>query len=159
MVEFPRDWLFNISAIQAEMGRLLDYFGSSKPPKVYFRPGVWEPSVDVYETEEELVVLVELAGVGEEDIEVVVDNTALVVRGERKENIPGGKRIYSQMEIPKGPFQKVILLPVTVNPDQARAVYDRGFLEIILPKVPERKTQVVRIKAISWYGRTGGKPW
>lgn len=145
MVEFTRSWLSNVYVIEKEMGRLLDYFGSSKPPKVHFAPGVWGPAIDVYETEEELVVLVELAGVRREDIELVADSTTLVVRGERRESPSGKRRSYSQMEIPKGPFERVISLPTAINPDQTRAYWENGLLEILLPKLLEEKTHRVRI--------------
>ncbi len=146
MVEFRRDWLTNIDSMQREMERLLDYFGSSKPPMVHFAPGVWEPAIDVYETEEDIVVLAELAGVLQEEIEVVVEGNTLVIRGERRDTLTTGKRTYYQIEIHKGPFERGIVLPAQVNPGQTRASYQDGLLEIVLPKAQKEQTLRVKIK-------------
>ncbi len=145
MVEFRRDWLCNIHGMQWEIERLLDYFGKSKPPIVHFAPRVWEPAIDIYETEEDVVVLVELAGVKQDEIEIVVDGNTLVIRGERKEAQLRSKRIYYQMEIHKGPFERSILLPATVDPDKTKASYEDGLLEIVLPKVWQEQTIRVKI--------------
>ncbi len=73
MVEIRYDRLSSIQGMQRQMVRLLDYLGSSKPPMVHFAR-MWEPAVDVYETEESIVVLVELAGVKQDRLEVVVEH-------------------------------------------------------------------------------------
>ena len=145
MVDFRGDWLSNIHSMQQEMERLLDYFGSSKPPVVHFAPRMWEPAIDVYETEKDVVVLVELAGVKQNEIEIVVHGNTLVIRGERKEPQLRSKRTYYQMEIHKGPFERGILLPATVDPDKTKASYEDGLLEIVLPKVWQEQTLRVKI--------------
>ena len=108
---------------------------------------VIEPPVDVYETEGEVVVLIEIAGIANEEVEVLVDGRTLIVRGERRP--PGGRpqRLYSQMEICQGPFQRELLLPSEVNPDQVQAGYNAGLLEIVLPKVAQKLSRQVRIVA------------
>ena len=108
---------------------------------------VIEPPVDVYETDDEVVVLVEIAGIPNEEVEVLVDGRTLTVRGERRP--PGGRpqRLYSQMEICQGPFQRDLLLPSEVNAEQARASYNAGLLEIVLPKVGQTLSRHVRVIA------------
>lgn len=147
MVGFRRDWLIQIDAMQREMERLLDHFASSKPPMVQFSPRVWEPAIDVYETDEQVVVVVELAGVREDDIEIVVNRSTFVIRGERKAPSASGHRTYHQMEIASGAFERGIALPVAVVPGQTKASYRDGLVEVILPKVKEKQTRRVRIKA------------
>jgi len=146
MVGFRRDWLFDIDSMQREMEQLLDHFASRKPPSVRFSPWAWEPAVDLYETPDEVVVMVELAGVGEEDFEIIVDGNTLAVRGERREPSATGKRTYYQMEISKGPFERSILLPVAVDVDATRASYQDGILEIVLPKRQGGRTHRVKIR-------------
>lgn len=144
MVEIRYDRLSSIQGMQRQMERLLDYLGSSKPPMVQFGR-MWEPAVDVYETEKDIVVLVELAGVEQDKVEVVVAGSTLVVRGERKETAPGTNKRYYQIEIRRGLFERVILLPAATDPDRTRAAYDDGLLEIILPKVDEERVLRLRV--------------
>jgi len=131
--------------MQREMERLLDYFGSSKPPLVHFAR-MWEPAIDVYETETEVVVLVELAGVKQDEVEGVVDGKTLGIRGERKEATLRSKRTYCQMEIQRGPFERGILLPSTVDSDNTKASYEDGLLEIVFPKFQREQTLRVKIR-------------
>ncbi len=97
-----------------------------------------ESPIDVYETDDEVVVVAEIAGILEEEVEIVVDGKVLVLIGERKPGIGRPGRLYSQMEICHGPFRRELLLPADVNPDEARAEYSQGMLEIVLPKVTRR---------------------
>ena len=108
---------------------------SRKPPTVRFSPRTWQPAIDIYETDEEVVVLVELAGVNQDEIEVLVQSNILIVRGERRDIKQGIKRTYSQMEILWGPFERDIVLPANVDAERVKAFYEAGFLEVILPKL------------------------
>ena len=146
MVELRRDWSEVVVNIQREMGWLMDEVVSRKPPTVRFSPKTWQPAIDVYETDSEVVVLVELAGVEEDEIEVIVHNGVLIVRGERKDIKQGIKRTYSQMEILWGPFERDVALPANVNVDQIKAFYEAGILEIVLPKLGEEKPRHIDIK-------------
>jgi HSP20 family protein len=146
MVQFRQDWRANIDNVQKEMGRLLEYLGSSKPPVARFDPDVWEPPIDVYEIDNNIVVLVEIAGLTPEDINVIIEGTTLVIKGERGVNPTTSRRSYSQMEIRRGYFERSIQLPAPVGPDQTKASYKDGLLEITLAKVAQRQTPRVRIK-------------
>ncbi|MFP3880213.1 MAG: Hsp20/alpha crystallin family protein [Dehalococcoidia bacterium] len=147
MIELRRDWSETVVNIQKEMGRLMDEVVSRKPPTVRFAPRTWQPAIDVYETDSEVIVLVELAGVKEDEIEVIVHNGVLTIRGERKDIKRGIKRTYSQMEILWGPFERDITLSANVNVDQIKAFYEAGILEVILPKLGEEKARRVDIRA------------
>lgn len=102
------------------------------------RPGftgpILEPAVDVYQTETDVIVLIEMAGIAREQVELEVDGATFTFRGERKPL--GGRpgRIYSQMEICQGKFERELTLPAEVNADGAQATYKDGILEIALPK-------------------------
>ena len=146
MIELRRDWLYNINSMQREMDRLLNYLGSSKPPMVRFGPRVWEPAMDVYETENEVVVVVELAGVKEDQISVIAERNTLLIRGERKDTSTQGHKSYHQIEIHVGPFQRGIQLPTAVDPAKAKASCEDGLLRITLPKIAHTlQMQVVKI--------------
>lgn len=104
-----------------------------------------EPPVDIYETPDEVVVLVEMAGISPQDVSIQLDGTVLSVSGERRPL--GGRpgRVYSQMEIPHGRFQRDLLLPAEVNAEAAQAVYKDGILEIVLPKAAPVSGRRLRI--------------
>ena len=104
------------------------------PGSPSFSDSFMEPSVDVYETEEEVVIVAEIAGIGEQDLELEVEGSRCILRGERKPARQGPKRDYRQMEIGHGPFQRELLLPADVNPDAIQTVYKDGMLQISLPK-------------------------
>lgn len=93
-----------------------------------------EPPVDVYQTETDVIVLMEIAGIPEEEIALEVDGRTLVISGERKPlQSSGPRRMYSQMEITNGPFRRQLLLPIEVNAEAAEAIYRNGILEVKLP--------------------------
>jgi len=141
-----REWPEVVVNIQREMERLMDDVASRKPPAVRFSPRTWQPAIDVYETDNDVVVLIELAGVKQDEIEVIVNNNILTIRGDRRDNKRGIKRTYSQMEILWGVFQREISLPVNVNTNQVKAFYENGFLEVILPKLNEEKPYHIGIR-------------
>jgi HSP20 family protein len=94
----------------------------------------FRPNVDCYHTDDphELTVVLELPGVDPESVKVIVAERSLIVHGERgRPSVPG--RVYQQMEIEYGPFQRQVRLAEDVDPDGAAARYDRGFLTVTLP--------------------------
>jgi len=115
------------------------------PGSPRFCPPIIEPAVDVYETEREVVVVAEMAGISEGEVEITVYGRTLVVSGERRPNAGRPGRLYSQMEICHGPFRRELLLPTEADPNGARVEYSRGMLEIVLPKVRRRTGRLVRI--------------
>jgi HSP20 family protein len=92
-----------------------------------------EPPVDVFQTETDVVVIMEIAGIPEEEVELAVDGRTLTITGERKPLPASPRRRYSQMEIANGPFRRQLLLPSEVNAEAATANYKNGILEITLP--------------------------
>lgn len=146
MVEFRRGPFGDIEILQREMERFFDRLSSAKPPVVRFSPRVWQPSIDVYEMEEEIVVLVELAGMSGEDVDVTLSGDKLQVKGERQTCGEGTRRTYHQMEIPCGIFERTIDLPAPVDPERAKASYQDGILEIVMPKAREALTHKVKIR-------------
>lgn len=93
---------------------------------------VWSPPTDVYETDAEVVVRVEIAGMREQDFEVALQDDTLFVSGIRPD-VPE-RRAYHQMEIRFGKFASAVGLPGPVDADEAQAEYRDGFLTVVLPK-------------------------
>ena len=106
-----------------------------------------EPAADVYETAEEVIVLVEIAGISGEEIELELEGRSLLIRGQRRP-LPGRQqRRYSQMEITHGAFRRELLLPSEVDAENAVAAYKDGILEVVLPKAGPHENRHLRIVA------------
>jgi len=119
--------------------------GLGPPGAPHFCPPVIEPAADVYETAESVVVLVEIAGVKAEEIDIAVEGKTLTVRGEREDRQRHLTRLYHQMEICCGLFERSVALPSEVDPQQASATYSDGILAIVLPKVQQQLARRVRV--------------
>ena len=118
--------------------------GSSRGMR-FVRP-VIEPPTDVYHTENEIVVLMEIAGMRDEEVEIQLDGRRMTVRGEKRDrraHSPG--RVYNAVEIHYGPFERVISLPADVDYENVTVKYDDGLLQITLPKrrvAPEKRVRI-----------------
>ena len=147
MVQFHRDWLFQLEIMQQEMNRLLDHLAGSKPPIVRFSPSAWEPAIDVLETDDDIIVTVELAGISESEVEMLINSNTFIVRGRRnKRPQTSGKCLYHQMEITSGPFEKSVALPAVVDTTATQATYNNGLIEVVLPKVKNFRSLNVKSK-------------
>jgi HSP20 family protein len=94
----------------------------------------WEPPMDVFDTETEFVVIMDIAGMIRKDISVFTDGHVLRISGVRKDIIPAGKKQFHSLEIQVGPFQRLIGIPVPVLSDSLSTHYANGLLEIRLKK-------------------------
>jgi HSP20 family protein len=100
--------------------------------RLTIRSPLWRPPTDVFETEDKIVVRVEIAGMREQDFTLELDGRLLSIRGVRPDL--SARRAYHQMEIRFGEFSIEIELPAPVLAQQVEAVYDNGFLLVKLPK-------------------------
>lgn len=94
----------------------------------------WEPPMDVFETDTEMVVIMDIAGMERGDISVLTDGNILRISGVRKDIIPVGKKQFHSLEIQVGPFQRLVGIPVPVDADSVSTDYANGLLEIHLKK-------------------------
>ncbi len=95
------------------------------------RPHAWRPPTDVFETENTIVVRVEVAGMREADFTISLVERSLTVRGIRQDT--SERRAYHQMEIAFGEFHTEVELPYQVIADKVEATYRDGFLRVVLP--------------------------
>jgi HSP20 family protein len=146
MFDFGRPLTRDLDLLQREMERYLDHISRWKPPSVVYSQRTWQPSSDVYETEDAVIALIEMPGVSQDQIDLVVEPESLTLRGERKEQGPSGNRRYSNLEIPFGPFERKLQLPASVNPGGATASYHAGFLEVVMPKLGPQIPQRIGVK-------------
>jgi HSP20 family protein len=96
--------------------------------------GRWRPDADMFETATAVEIVVDLAGVEEEDFEVQLFEDVLVVEGRRQLPSCQEGAVYHAAGIRQGPFQVALPLPAPVDPERIEARYDRGLLRITLPK-------------------------
>lgn len=96
-------------------------------------PDSWAPAVDVYEVDETVVVVVDLAGVSPETVDVTVTGRTLRIVGTRVPRFRDGHLKFHHLEIPFGTFKREVTLPAGVADDSIEARYHEGFLQIVLP--------------------------
>lgn len=94
----------------------------------------WKPQVDIYETDEDIVVQVTMAGVEKENMEIEISNKAIKLTGKRSGSPSGGKATYRLAEIQYGAFERVLFLPCPIDTNKVTASYANGFLQINLGK-------------------------
>jgi HSP20 family protein len=97
----------------------------------------WRPPTDVFETEELIIVRVEVAGMHEDGFVIELNGRELTIRGTRQDT--SERRAYHQMEIRFGEFILTLELPYFIDSSQVQAVYNNGFLMISLPKARPRQ--------------------
>jgi HSP20 family protein len=103
----------------------------------------WRPPTDVYETDDYIVVKVEIAGMAENDFTISFSNHVLTITGTRLD--PASKLAYQQLEIPYGDFRTEVYLSWAIDDDEVEATYQDGFLKVILPKARPQKVRVMEI--------------
>lgn len=99
----------------------------------------FRPPFDVYVTDGDIVIKVEIAGMREDQFAISVDEHVLAIAGSREDS--GGKLAYQRMEVNYGEFRLEIRLPAEVDEAAIEASYDRGFLSVRVPRRP-RQTQI-----------------
>jgi HSP20 family protein len=135
-----------LNNMQDLMDRLLDD-GYSRP----ISRALWDvasvPTMDLYQTEDSIVVKMGLPGVKPEDIQVSVTNGVLTIRGEVKEEKEEKEKTYHLRERRYGSFSRSVSLPNDVSADKADADFENGVLTLTLPKAEEAKAKTITVKA------------
>ena len=113
----------------------------------------WRPALEVYETEQALVVRAELAGIDEDHLRVVLDSDTLMIQGKRMPDTQRGadapeRRSYHEMGLSYGPFKARVALPFPVDRDGVEANYEHGLLTIVLPRAQRVRIRATRITAV-----------
>jgi HSP20 family protein len=136
-------------SLQKEMNNLFDDFfrGFDIAPRGFYTSGLgnFTPSVDVKENEKEFIVLAELPGVEEKEIEVTLTNDHVTIKGEKREEKEEKGKNYYYMERSYGSFNRVIPLSAETQSDQAEASFKNGVLNITIPKSQTAKTTGIKV--------------
>lgn len=135
----------DLMSIQNEMNRL---FGRTYGGDVgESTRGAWTPALDVFETQEKFVITMELPGVSPDDVDISVEDSTLMVRGERKFYSEQQEESFLRIERRFGEFTRSLTLPSTADAESIHASFDQGVLTIEVPKREEAKPRKISIKA------------
>ena len=135
-----------INSLQSEMNRLFNTFFDT-PTGSPGNGGArrWLPAMDLVETDDHFVLRADLPGLSEGDVNLELEDNVLTVSGERKAEHESRKEGYYRIERASGNFQRSLTLPEGVNPEAIEASFDKGVLEVRIPKPEERKPRKVAI--------------
>jgi HSP20 family protein len=107
----------------------------------------WNPAVDIFENENEIVIKADLPGMEAKDIELGLENNVLTVKGERRFEKETNEENYHRVEREYGRFSRSFSLPTAVNEEKITAEFKNGLLKIALPKKEEVKSRLIKIAA------------
>jgi HSP20 family protein len=137
-----------LDELSSEIGRTIE--GMFRPralnPTFNCSECAWKPQMDIYETPDAVVILAEIAGVKKEDLDVEINSRAVRIAGKRFENSPGANATYRLAEIQYGAFERILYLPMPIDPENVSATFVAGFLEIRLAKQPMDRIHKVPIQ-------------
>lgn len=106
----------------------------------------WVPPVDIRETDNELMLHVEIPGMRKEDVNITLENNVLTIGGERKFEKDTKKENYHRLERAYGKFSRSFSLPANVRTDSVDASFSDGVLTVTLPKADEAKPRKIEIR-------------
>jgi HSP20 family protein len=116
------------------------------PFRAWTGEGLWHPALDIYRTEDSVLVEVELPGMKERDIQLTVEAQHLVVRGSRPSSPAAESAEPAYRERPVGDFHRVVHLPFDVDTDRSSAEYDDGVLTVHLPRKAREEAKKIEIR-------------
>jgi HSP20 family protein len=137
--------LRELASIQNEMNRLFGTVFDAPTPSNGNTLRRWMPPMDLVETAEHFVLRADLPGLAEQDVAIEVEDNVLTVSGERKAEHEATKEGYHRVERAFGSFSRSLTLPEGVDADAVTANFDRGVLEIRIPKPEQRKSRKISI--------------
>ena len=112
----------------------------------------WVPAMDLMEADDHFVLRADLPGLSEDDVSIEIQDNTLTISGERKAEHEEKQRGWYRVERSFGRFSRSLILPEGVDPEAVAAEFDKGVLEVRIPKPEERKPRRVAIKAGSGNG-------
>ncbi|MAT44529.1 MAG: hypothetical protein CL609_19520 [Anaerolineaceae bacterium] len=104
----------------------------------------WHPPTDVYETQSELVIKVEIAGMEESHFDISIDKNVLIIRGIRIDTTSPERKAYHQVEIGFGEFTTQIEINIPLDHENSSAEYENGFLTIKIPKALPKQIKITK---------------
>ncbi len=134
-----------LSSLQTEMNRLFN--AAFEGPGAAGNGGArrWTPAMDLLETDEQFVLRADLPGMSESDVHIELEDNVLTVSGERRAEHEDKREGFYRMERAHGTFSRSLTLPKGIDPEAVTASFDRGVLEVRVPKPEQRKPRRIAI--------------
>ncbi len=134
-----------LGTVQSEMNRLFNSLFDTPTAGTAGTYRGWIPAMDLIETESDYVLRADLPGLSEDDVNIEFEDGVLTVSGERKFEHEERKDSYRRVERASGSFRRSLTLPDGVDPEAVKATFERGVLEVHVPKPEQRKPRKVAI--------------
>jgi HSP20 family protein len=135
-----------INSLQHEMNRLFStFFDAPAPSGAAGGARRWVPPMDLVETEDHFVLRADLPGLSEADVELSLEENVLTLKGERTIEHEGKGEGFYRLERAAGAFSRSLTLPEGVDGDAITATFDKGVLEVRIPKPEQRKPRRLQI--------------
>lgn len=135
----------DLMAMQDRMSRVIDQT-LSRFWKEELIQGTWSPPVDIVEREKDVLIKMDLPDVNQNEIEIKVEESTLIIRGERKFVKDSAEEKYVQIERPYGIFHRTFTVPRRIDQEGIKASYKDGVLRVILPKREEIQPKQVIVE-------------
>jgi HSP20 family protein len=144
-----------LSSLQTEMNRLFNAaFGDMPNGGTVGSARRWMPAMDLLETDEDFVLRADLPGMSEDDVSIELEDNVLTLSGERKAEHEEKREGFYRVERASGAFSRSLTLPKGVDAEAVNASFDRGVLEVRIPKPEQRKPRKITIGAGEGQPRT-----
>lgn len=137
----------DLRGLQDEMNRLFSSTLTRGSDGDQMTRGAWNPSVDIFENKDQIVLEAELPGMKPEDVEISIENNVLTVHGERRFEKKDEQDNFHRVERSYGSFTRSFTLPPTVTSEKCSAEFENGVLRVTLAKREEAKARKIEIKA------------
>ena len=133
-----------VDALQGDLNRLFDnFFAGRNDGRGIARR--WVPAMDLVESEDEYVLRVDLPGMERDDVELELKENVLTLSGRREAEHEDTQKGFHRVERSFGSFSRSLELPAGVDPDALSADFDRGVLEVRIPKPPQEQPRRIAI--------------
>ncbi len=135
----------DLLTLREKMNRLFEDVVTARGQEKEFISSTWNPAVDIYESENQLVLTAEIPGVDEKDVEIKIEDNTLSIKGERRFETETKEENYHRLERSYGSFYRTFTLPNYVDQDKIHAEHENGVLKITMPKRTDLKPRKVKI--------------
>jgi len=136
--------LEGLMSVDQDIDRLFeDFFGG--PAFLSLNGGVWAPAADIAETDDNVLLTLEIPGMTRDDVKITLQDNLLTIRGEKKQEKEWQASNYHRVERSYGSFVRSFTLPTAVQPDRIKAQYKDGLLKVTVPKAEEVKPKEIPV--------------
>jgi HSP20 family protein len=147
----------DLVSLREKMNRLFEDAVTARGEERDMISSTWAPSVDIYETENAIIMNAEVPGIDEKDIEIKIEDNTLIINGERKLEKETSEENYHRIERSYGSFYRSFTIPRQIDQDKINAEHDNGVLRITMPKKPESKPKTVKVLKSQKKSQTSSK--